>query len=93
MKTAIGDLQDPLGRLDVKWRLGPRLAAAQGWPAPRHVVRMIMLPRHRTVQRQIATHAALFERFSLRGQAARGGLRRPRPTAAGLLFCLPAPHA
>ncbi|HET7685331.1 MAG TPA: helix-turn-helix transcriptional regulator [Candidatus Limnocylindria bacterium] len=91
VKTAVGDLQDLLGRLDVKARLGPHLAALQGWPRPAETVRMLVFPDQRSVHRAVATHAALFRRFTMRGQAARGWLRHPRPGSGSLLVFLRVP--
>ncbi|MEX1156736.1 MAG: helix-turn-helix domain-containing protein, partial [Chloroflexota bacterium] len=37
-KTRLGDVQDLLGRLDVKVRLGHQIARQLGWPEPAHVI-------------------------------------------------------
>lgn len=84
VKTAIGDLQDLVGRLDVKVRLGGHLAATRGWPPPARVIPMLVLGEERQQYRIVGSHPSLFATFELRGRSARAWVRRPRPTT-GLL--------
>ena len=86
VKSALGDVQDTLGRLDVKVRLGPVLAREMGWPAPVAVVPLLVLAEGRTPRRVIARHAALFARFALRGRASLAWIRQPHRETTGLLL-------
>ena len=88
VKTAIGDVQDLLGRLDTKVRLARVLHQSQGWPRPSAAVPVLVLADERQQYRIIANHSALFTRFVLRGRAARAWLGRPT-RASGLLVRLP----
>jgi len=76
-KTRLGDIQDLLGRLDVKVRLGRQLARQLGWPEPSRVIPCLVIADGRTARRVVATHAALFARFTLRGRAADRWLASP----------------
>lgn len=75
IKSALGDLQETLGRLDVKVRLGRKLAAELGWDAVA-VVPALVIGDSRLARRTVAAHAALFGRYDVRGRAALGWLRR-----------------
>lgn len=87
IKSALGDIQDTLGRLDVKARLGRVIAAELGWNQVSAVVPALVITDSRAVRRQIAAHEALFERYSLRGRKATAWLRRPAGTApTGILW-------
>lgn len=87
VKTVIGDLQDALGRLDVKVRLASVLADSMGWPRPRHALPAIVLADSRGARALVSRHPAAFARFPLRGRQALAWLRRPAlPGAAGLLW-------
>ena len=88
VKTRLGDVQDLLGRLDVKLRLAPQAARAQGWPQPRRVVPCLLVAEGRTARRVVADHPELFARFELRGHAARRWLANPsdEPVSGILLF-------
>lgn len=88
VKTRIGDVQEMLGRLDVKTRLGPQIARQLGWPAPIRVVPCLVIADGRTARRIVARHAELFARFSLRGRAAHRWLAEPttEPVVGVLLF-------
>jgi hypothetical protein len=89
VKTAIGDLQETLGKLDVKTRLGRTLAASVGWEAPKAIVPALILADSRAARRHVAAHAALFARFGTRGRQAMGWLSRPGVDlgpGAGLLW-------
>jgi transcriptional regulator with XRE-family HTH domain len=89
-KTGIWDVQDTLGRLDVKIRLAPRIAAQRGWTV-RRAVGALVIAEGRTSRRRIADHATLFNRFDTRGRAAYAFVREPRRAmpATGLLVFLP----
>ncbi|MEX0710229.1 MAG: hypothetical protein WD116_03395 [Chloroflexota bacterium] len=76
-KTRLGDVQDLLGRLDVKVRLGHQIARQLGWPEPAHVIPCLVIAEGRTARRIIASHAALFLRFTHRGRAAHRWLADP----------------
>jgi hypothetical protein len=87
-KVRIGDVQDMLGRLDVKKRLAPQAAQRLGWPRPNRVVPCLVIAEGTTARRIVAEHAALFARYSLRGHAARRWLAAPTadPVSGILLF-------
>jgi len=76
-KTRLGDVQDLLGRLDVKVRLGHHIARQLGWPEPAHVIPCLVIAEGRTARRIVASHAALFARFTHRGRAAHRWLADP----------------
>jgi len=90
VKVRLGDVQDTLGKLDVKTRLGPQLARQLGWPQPSRVVPCLLVADGRSARRTVADHAALFARFNLRGRAARRWLADPTaeldPITGVLLF-------
>jgi transcriptional regulator with XRE-family HTH domain len=88
VKVRLGDVQDTLGKLDVKARLGPQLARQISWPQPTRVVPCLVVADGRTARRTAADHAALFARFNLRGRAARRWLEAPtsEPVTGVLLF-------
>jgi transcriptional regulator with XRE-family HTH domain len=77
VKTRIDDVQDLLGRLDVKCRLGRTMAEQLGWMGVEAVVPALLLADARTNRRRVGDHRVLFSRFALRGQSARAWLRRP----------------
>ena len=76
-KSAIGDTQDTVGRLDVKVRLGPMLAASVGWEEPARIVPALVIADSRVSRRVVAEHDGLFGRFDVRGREALAWLRRP----------------
>lgn len=76
-KTRLGDVQDLLGRLDVKVRLGKQIARQIGWPEPVRVIPCLVVAEGRTARRVVASHAALFARFTHRGRAADRWLAAP----------------
>jgi Holliday junction resolvase-like predicted endonuclease len=87
VKSGIGDVQDTLGRLDVKSRLGRSLADAAGWAGARAVVPTLVVADTRSARRVVAEHEALFSRFALRGRSALAWTRRPSvPAPSGLLW-------
>ncbi len=87
IKTAIGDAQETLGRLDVKVRLARQVAAELGWVAHRVVPALVIADR-RAQRRHVARHAGLFGRFEVRGRRALAWLRQPSDSARGLLWFL-----
>lgn len=87
VKSAVGDLQEMLGRLDVKARLGRILTAQSGWGAPRAVVPALVIGDLRRARRVVSEHDSLFHRYSVRGRKALAWLRRPHsPAPTGLLW-------
>ena len=84
IKTGIWDVQDTLGRLDAKVRLGPRVAGQRGWRVTR-VVGALVVMDGTTVRRRLREHPDLFARYSVRGRAVETWVRDPRATAGGLL--------
>lgn len=90
VKTRIDDVQDILGRLDVKRRVAPILAREQRWPATA-TVPMLLILEHRTNRRRTADHAPVFANFTARARAASAWLRHPDgPAPSGvLLFASP----
>jgi transcriptional regulator with XRE-family HTH domain len=94
VKGSLGDLQDALGRLDTKERLGRSLADAAGWPGVRAVVPVFVFADTRAVRRTIARHEAIFRRFSLRGRSALAWTRRPSfPAPSGLMWFVNVPES
>lgn len=77
VKSALGDLQETLGRLDIKARLGRRIATDAGWPSVRNVVPALVIGDSVRARRIVVDHAALFERYEVRGRAAHAWLRHP----------------
>ena len=90
VKTGIWNVQDTLGRLDVKLRLAPRVAAQRGWRA-RRVVGALVIADGRTVRRRVEMHEQLFARYDTRGRAAHAFVRDPRRPAEGLLVFVALP--
>jgi transcriptional regulator with XRE-family HTH domain len=90
IKTLIIDAQELLGGLDVKRRVGIRLARSLGWPA-RTVVPMLAVLTTTTNRRRVAEHPHLFGRFGVRGRRAGAWLRHPGPLDGGLLIMVNAP--
>lgn len=87
IKSGLGDMQDTLGRLDVKVRLGGVLAREAGWSDVSSVVPALVIGDTRTARNLVAAHGALFARFDVRGRAALAWVRRPvGPSPAGLLW-------
>lgn len=94
LKSAIGDTQDLLGRLDVKVRLGRVLAASVGWPTPSRIVAALVIGDSRASRRIVREHDAVFRRFDLRGRQAVAWLRVPEPEDVhGLLWFANVPRA
>jgi transcriptional regulator with XRE-family HTH domain len=94
VKSALGDVQDTLGRIDVKVRLGWLLADSVGWPRPRATLAALVLGDRRGARARVARHPAAFTRFPTRGRKALAWLRRPipPPVPAGLLWFVNMPN-
>jgi hypothetical protein len=91
VKSGIGDIQETLGRLDVKTRLGSTIAATVGWH-PAAVVPALVIGDSRSARRIIASHAPTFDRFAVRGRQARAWLRRPDGAVpSGVLWFMSVP--
>jgi transcriptional regulator with XRE-family HTH domain len=94
VKTALGDLQETLGRIDIKARLARTIAAEVGWSGVTGAVATLVIGDSRTARRLVAKHAALFARYSLRGRAAVAWLRQPRPPIpSGVLWFMNLPNS
>lgn len=92
LKTDIVDIQDLIGRLDQKVRLGPAIARKRGWDPVAVGVWVVIAPG-RTNHRRLAAHAAVLRRaFPADGRRIRSWLRRPDGRIAALSF-LPSTHA
>lgn len=90
VKSRLDDVQDLLGRLDVKRRIAPALAAERGWKTMA-VVPAIVVRDGRTARRRIVAHEALFATFEIRARSATAWLRRPRPPIPSGLLVLVTP--
>jgi transcriptional regulator with XRE-family HTH domain len=87
VKSAVGNLQEVLGRLDVKVRLSREIAAGLGLAIPASTLGAFVLPDQGASRRVIHDHAALFRRYGTRGRHALAWLRRPASgPASGLLW-------
>jgi len=86
IKSRLDDAQDLLGRLDVKRRIAPKIAAERGWPIAA-VVPMIVFREDRSTRRRLSDHQGLFASFELRARAATAWLRHPhQPSPAGIIL-------
>jgi hypothetical protein len=87
VKSAIGNLQETLGRLDIKVRLGSEIGASLGLPQPARILGAFVLGEHGASRRVVREHEALFRRYGTRGRRAFAWLRRPESAAvSGLLW-------
>lgn len=94
VKSGIRDLQDTLGKLNVKARLGRTIAATVGWGDVRLVVPMLVVADSRRARRVLADHPSLFAHLPTRGRQAVAWIRRPaREAPAGLLWLLKLPDS
>lgn len=89
-KTGIWDVQDTIGRHDVKIRLAPKVAAEHGWQAAR-VVGCLLVAEGRTARRRIQQHANVFARYATRSRDAMAFVRDPDRRANGLLVFVSLP--
>jgi hypothetical protein len=94
VKTAIGDLQDLFGRIDVKLRLALRVSSGLGWKA-RAVVPLLLVAEGTTNRRHARGHPVLFGRFPVRGTTAAQWLRSAdlQEIPSGLLVFRKLPYA
>ncbi len=77
LKTEIVDVNDLVGTLDRKARLGPTIAKDRGW-LPSAVSRWVIVSRDRTNQRRIEEHRSMLRAaFPADGHAMRAWLVRP----------------
>lgn len=85
LKTDIADVNELLGTVDRKRRLGAQVAREQfGWD-PEVVASWLVVSATRTNRRRIDAHASLFRSaFPLRGRTMARWLRKPAGPAAGL---------
>lgn len=86
VKTLVGDLQDALGRLNVKVRLGHIIAQELGVGRPAIVIGGLVLAESGAHRRLVRQHDALFRHFGTRGRFALAWLRRPDRPISGLLW-------
>ncbi len=86
VKTRVGNLQETLGRLDVKTRLGPVIAQQLGYAQPALVVPAFVLVEDGANRRLVARHEAIFRRYSPRGRSALAWVRQPTAGVVGLLW-------
>ena len=94
LKSAIGDLQDTIGRLHVKSRLGAVLAREFGLGSVAAVAPALVIGDTRAARRIVARHASLFQAFPVRGREARSWVRRPSsPAPTGLLWFVERPNS
>jgi hypothetical protein len=92
VKTALGDVQDTMGMIDVKVRLGKVLADSVGWPPPIRVRPALVLGDRRGTRALVTRHPAAFARFPIRGRRALAWLRQPAsPVPAGFLWFVKVP--
>lgn len=94
VKSVIGDIQDTIGRLNVKARLGSVLAREVGIGTVAAVVPALVIGDSRAARRIVARHASLFQSFPIQGRQARSWVRRPTSTAPpGLLWFAERPNS
>ena len=86
IKTQLADAQGTLGPLDVKVRVGRRIASSLGLPPPRLVVPVLIVRDTVTNRRRLGRVAPLFDEFAHRGRAAIGCLRHPERITGGMLI-------
>lgn len=77
IKSRLDDAQELLGRLDIKRRIAPKIAAERGWPVAA-IVPAIVFGENRSTRRRLSEHEALFATYDLRARAATAWLRHPR---------------
>ncbi|HEY3334391.1 MAG TPA: helix-turn-helix domain-containing protein [Candidatus Limnocylindrales bacterium] len=86
LKTELVDVQETVGSLDRKVRLGMRIARERGWD-PLTVSSWLLIAESPTNRRAVARHAGMLsQRFALDGRAMSGWLRRPAGRVHALSF-------
>jgi transcriptional regulator with XRE-family HTH domain len=84
LKTEIVDVNELIGTLDRKRRLGPMIARDLGW-TPVHVGAWVIVAESRTNRRRIAEHQTVLRAaFPADGTAMRAWLREPRRPKSSL---------
>ena len=84
LKTEIVDVNELVGTLDRKARLGPQIATDRGWDV-RSVSRWVIVSRDKTNQRRIEAHRSMLRAaFPADGHAMRSWLARPTGRIAAL---------
>ena len=76
VKTAFGDLQDTIGRLDVKMRVAASVVRTLGW-MPAAFVPVLILGEDTSARRIVRDHPTLFVRFTERGRSALTWIQSP----------------
>lgn len=86
-KTEIASVEETFRRHDVKVRLARDIARDRlGW-SPAVIARLLVLPEHRTLRRQVNDKAHLFGRvYPARNVEVRRWLQRPIGELSGLMF-------
>ncbi len=95
VKTSIGDIQELLGKLDVKVRVATSVARRLAWRATASVP-IIVLTDSSTSRRHVRRHAELFARFTTDRRLAATCLRSPETVGempAGILMFRKLPYA
>ncbi len=92
VKTALVDVQELLGTLDMKARLARHVAGQLGWDV-RTVVPAIVFAEDRTIRRRLHQLDTLFDRFAVRGRQAVSWLRRPSSVPSGILWFASVPDS
>jgi transcriptional regulator with XRE-family HTH domain len=88
LKTDIVDIQDLIGRVDMKVRLAPEIAKRAGFDwTPTVVAAWVVVSPGRTNERRLATHATVLRTaFPADGRAIRRWLRDPSGSIRALSF-------
>jgi hypothetical protein len=94
VKSEVGDVQETLGRLDVKVRLALGIARELGWAAT-DAIPALVLEDGTSQRRHVGNHPGLFRRFTLVGREARTWVRGrdDGPPPSGLLLFLKPPDS
>ena len=87
VKSEIASIEATLRKHDEKARLAARIGEERfGWHA-KAVARLLVMPEHRTIRRQVEDKAALFESvYPARNIEVRHWLKTPAGTMSGILF-------
>ena len=85
-KTRFGNLQEMIGAMNVKRRLGRLLAEQVGAPDPRTIAVALVVAEHRTGRRILQRYPSMFAPFGVRGRAAAAWIAAPTGAPTGLLW-------
>jgi transcriptional regulator with XRE-family HTH domain len=77
IKSRLLDVQDVIGRLDVKRRVAPIMAKQRGWSSTISIPALVFREES-TTRRRLVAHEALLANYPLRGRSALAWLRHPR---------------